>query len=110
MVNFTHRSESNEKEQHIWPFCYFHGEAEDRNYEAFQNGGDAPDLSVADEPIDKYIKGDLVGSVAIPCTAYGEPAVVIVSRDRFRNGISGRIALIADIKGMKHVYSIEDWR
>ena len=40
---------------HIWSFVYFHGEAERMNNKAFAEGGDAPDISIANEPIENYL-------------------------------------------------------
>ena len=55
MLEFTHRSAENEKSLHIWPYVYFHGEAERMNDKAFAEGGDAPDISIANEPMENYM-------------------------------------------------------
>lgn len=106
MLKFSHRSESNEKSEFIWPFVYLHGKAEDMNMEAFRNGGDAPDLCVANEPIENYWKDE---TVSIPCEAGGLPAVCVLS---MRSGSfpSGRVALVSDLKALQHTCSVNDWR
>lgn len=141
MLEFTHRSTENEKSLHIWHFVYFHGEAERMNDKAFADGGDAPDISIANEPIENYLpmfsKRDRhealtfgadpsavmvlgVQVAALPCTAGGKPAVVVLatrpqSLHSFRMGrtihgpIGGRIALVSDVEAMRHAYDVANW-
>lgn len=129
MLEFTHRSAENEKSLHIWSFVYFHGEAERMNDKAFAEGGDAPDISIANEPIENYLpmfsKRDChealtfgadpsavmvlgVQVAALPCTAGGKPAVVVLAVRPY-GPIGGRIALVSDVEAMRHAYDVANW-
>lgn len=133
MLEFTHRSAENEKSLHIWPYVYFHGEAERMNDKAFAEGGDAPDISIANEPIENYLpmfsKRDChealtfgadpsavmvlgVQVAALPCTAGGKPAVVVLATRKSADSFAltgGRIALVSDVEAMRHAYDVANW-
>lgn len=119
MLEFTHRSAENEKSLHIWSFVYFHGEAERMNDKAFAEGGDAPDISIANEPMENYMlmktwMGELavmglgVPVMALPCTVGGKPAVVVLAVRPY-GPIGGRIALVSDVEAMRHAYDVANW-
>lgn len=113
MLEFVHRNAETENDHHIWPFVYLHGEAERMNEEAFSNGGDAPDLCMANEPIEKYIPDGLHGRAykAINCVVGGKPAIVVLAKTLGENGpVCGRISLVDDVEAMRHTYTPENWR
>lgn len=123
MLEFTHRSAENEKSLHIWPYVYFHGEAERMNDKAFAEGGDAPDISIANEPMENYMlmktwMGELavmglgVPVMALPCTVGGKPAVVVLATRKSADSFAltgGRIALVSDVEAMRHAYDVANW-
>ena len=117
MLEFSHRSEEKEKSKsfHIWPYVYFHGRAEDVNRKASEEGGDAPDISIANEPLAKHYPHGATGDVAIPCVIAGEQAVVVLSSNRSRVlcgriVFGGRIVFVSDIEAVRHAYTPYDWR
>ena len=111
MLEFSHCSaeKENSGKYHPWPFVYFHGRAETMNYKAFEAGGDAPDISIANEPIEKYYPRGTSCDVAITCMVAGEPAVVVLS-NRQSGLLRGRIVLVNDIEAARHAYTPEEWR
>lgn len=105
--------------RHMWHFVYLHGKAEDMFAEAFIDGGNAPDLCMANVPLAKYFPCDERGLpireephnftvVPLACTIGGKPGVVVLSNS-YERGFNGRAALIEDVEAMRHIYSPQDW-
>lgn len=86
--------------------------AERINDEAFANGGDAPDICLANEPIEDYRR--LVCPAVIVCQVQDgnicHDAVVVLAHNGIQDHRQGRVALVHDIKAMQHAYTPEDWR
>ena len=114
MLEFYHRDASTEHNYGIWPFVYFHGEAERMNNAAFEAGGDAPDLCMCNKYMHDYITlgfkshaqhGDLM---TFSCKAGGLDAICVIAC--VHGQIQGRIALATDHEGLRHALSPKEWR
>ena len=103
---------------HRWPFVYLHGEAERMNFSAWNDGGEAPDICMANMSMDQFVPciGNSLpcqswkGTVSIPCEVNGQAAVCVLSNDRLGNLFGGRIALVKDFTALQHVMQTKDWR
>lgn len=121
MLKFIHADSNKDRKrlEHRWPFVYLHGQAERMNDQIFNEGGEAPDICMANEPMDNYIPcvGNGLpcvswkGTVSIPCLVNDTPAVCVLSSHRSTDGhFGGRIALVKDIEGLRHALSPLEWR
>jgi len=114
MLKFAHVSRP--FEWHNWPFVYLHGEAEQINMQAFNDGGAAPDICMASEPLANYVPcpdgfpdRSWKGVISIPCMVDDYPAVCVLSSGK-RGMFGGRIALVKDFTALQHVMSPDDWQ
>lgn len=105
-LKFYHADD--QRARYSWPFVYLHGEAEDMYMANFEAGGSAPDICGANLPMESFYTVAAERDVALPCTVENKPAVVVLSK--VRGFSAGRIALVEDLKAMRHIYSPEDWR
>lgn len=119
MLKFIHADYSNkELLWHRWPFVYLHGEAERMNMQAFNDGGEAPDICMANMPMDEFVPcignglpcQSWKGTLSIPCEVNGIPAVCVLSQNRLAGVFGGRIALVKDFTALQHVMQPTDWR
>ena len=115
MVNLYYASDEMDKLHHRWPFVYLHGEAEDMNLPAWEaGGGAAPDICVADVPLDEAFKPTTVGETKeLECTVNGLKAVAVLhnkNNGEFGSYVQGRVSLISDPEALKHAMAVSDWR
>jgi len=119
MLKFIHADYSNkELLWHRWPFVYLHGEAERMNMRAFSEGGEAPDICMANMPMDEFIPcvgnglpcRSWKGLVSIPCEVNDIPAVCVLAQNGLDVVFGGRIALVKDFSALQHVMQPTDWR
>lgn len=113
---FSHRTRTQSKTHpHIWHWVYLHGEAEDRNGDAFAEGGEAPDLCCVNRPLSDYVPCDDMGRPTGPftmrvieCQVDGDPGIVVLAVE---NGVwQGRVALCCDAPAVKHALTPSEWR
>jgi hypothetical protein len=117
MLKFIHADQNKDSLWHRWPFVYLHGEAERMNTKAFSEGGQAPDICMANIPMDEFVPcvgnglpcRSWEGTVSIPCEVNGKPAVCVLSQDRI-GSFGGRIALVQDFQALQHVMQPKEWR
>ena len=58
MLTFIYAGDTERQKEgqwHRWPFVYLHGMAERINMASFEEGGEAPDICLANEPMDNYV-------------------------------------------------------
>ena len=116
MLKFTHSDQNKDLLWHRWPFVYLHGEAERMNMQAFSEGGEAPNICMANKPMDEFVPcvgnglpcQSWKGTISIPCEVNGKPAVCVLSQDRGIFG--GRIALVQDFPALQHAMQPMSWR
>lgn len=120
MLKFIYAGDTERQKEgqwHRWPFVYLHGMAERINMASFEEGGEAPDICLANESMDNYVpcigNGLPVqswdGSLSIPCLVNDSPAVCVLYQ-RPLVGFGGRIALVEDLVALQHVVVPGDWR
>ena len=79
-----------------WDYVYLHGDAEN----VYKQPRNAPDLFKADRAMPKEECNCL-------CMIMDQPALAVV---RYHMGkLGGRVALLSDTEGLKHVLSPEEW-
>lgn len=99
-LEFRHASDNYQNDDR-WPFVYLHGEAE------FNDATEeAPDLCLANLPMPDIVPET---TAHLNCTVRGLPAICVLYRPS--NGpTQGRIALLSDVKSVKHARSVTAWR
>lgn len=119
MLKFIHADQSNkELLWHRWPFVYLHGEAERMNMQAFDDGGEAPDICMANMSMDEFVPcvgnglpcRSWKGIVSIPCEVNGQAAVCVLAQNGSEGLFGGRIALVKDFTALQHVMQPSEWR
>ena len=120
MLTFIYAGDTERQKEgqwHRWPFVYLHGMAERINMASFEEGGEAPDICLANESMDNYVPCIGNGlpvqswddSLSIPCLVNDSPAVCVLYQ-RPLVGFGGRIALVEDLVALQHVVVPGDWR
>ena len=114
MVNLYYASNEMDELHHHWPFVYLHGEAADINFAAWESGGAAHDICVADVPLNEAFKPATVGETKeLECTVNGLKGIAVLhnkNNGEFGSYIRGRVSLVSDPKALEHARDVASWR
>lgn len=121
MLTFRHATDELEDTGfwYRWPFVYLHGDAE--THEDIE-GSYAPDICLTSRKLSSVLTGVKFSTSEVPdenientflaCVLErgGEQLDAVVGLSCANGVFGGRVALVSDIKAMRHVYNPREWR